>query len=381
MRVLAFPFPLLSHYLRTREILKSLDAEILYAGACKAAERVAALGEQLFPCEHFDEAEMLECTNRFDFSWLNIQAIERVYLSQVEAIKTFKPDLVVSDSAQTAKMACETTGVPHVSIVNGYLTKFYALTRRLPETHPAWKHQQRVPPKYFDPIIKLVEKLSMHSVHAPFRALRKKYKLPSTATYLDEFEGDKTAICDDEEVFPQCALPSTHRFIGPAFFKDGSDAESLVCDGRPLVLASMGSSGNWGNLHILRDSAFECFKVVAVGRGADIFRNTHVEVKSFISPSNLSAASAIICHGGNGTLYQAVYSGVPVLAQATSFEQQWNVERFRELGIVRGAPNKREILLQELHEVTQQGPSEAAQALCKRLKSDSSAIIRSLIEC
>ena len=136
MRVLAFPFPLLSHYLRTREILKSLDAEILYAGACKAAERVAALGEQLFPCEHFDEAEMLECTNRFDFSWLNIQAIERVYLSQVEAIKTFKPDLVVSDSAQTAKMACETTGVPLILMENGRTSEVCASTMSIFTTWP-----------------------------------------------------------------------------------------------------------------------------------------------------------------------------------------------------------------------------------------------------
>jgi len=39
----------------------------------------------------------------------------------------------------------------------------------------------------------------------------------------------------------------------------------------------------------------------------------------------------VICHGGNGTIYQALAYGVPLLASTSIFEQEYNMERIREM--------------------------------------------------
>jgi len=337
MKILAFPFPLLSHYLRTREILRKLPAEhqVLYAGDCEPARKLEQLGEKTFQCEQFDASFMLDCTRRFDFSWLNSADIERVFQSQADAVERLKPDLIVSDSAQTARMVSERCGVPHLSIVNGYMTKYYALTRRLHEGHPAYRYQRKVPSKYFDPVIRFAERHAMRAVHRPFTKLREKYRLPRTSHYLDELEGSVTAVADLTELFPQRELPRSFRCIGPAFYSGEPNAVTSRKLSKPRVVCSMGSSGEWGALKCLADPLFDEFELIAIGRDAEVFHSSHVEVVPFADPQVvLTGASLVICHGGNGTMYQALSYGVPVLCLPTHFEQAWNIERFKVTGAV-----------------------------------------------
>jgi UDP:flavonoid glycosyltransferase YjiC (YdhE family) len=39
----------------------------------------------------------------------------------------------------------------------------------------------------------------------------------------------------------------------------------------------------------------------------------------------------VICHGGNGTAYQALAYGVPLLFFSGNFEQEWNIQRIIEM--------------------------------------------------
>jgi UDP-N-acetylglucosamine:LPS N-acetylglucosamine transferase len=41
----------------------------------------------------------------------------------------------------------------------------------------------------------------------------------------------------------------------------------------------------------------------------------------------------LICHGGNGTVYQALSHGVPLLFFPGNFEQEWNIQRIIEMGL------------------------------------------------
>jgi len=41
----------------------------------------------------------------------------------------------------------------------------------------------------------------------------------------------------------------------------------------------------------------------------------------------------VICHGGNGTAYQALSHGIPLLFFSGNFEQEWNIQRIVELGL------------------------------------------------
>ncbi|WP_423246048.1 glycosyltransferase, partial [Lactobacillus delbrueckii] len=40
----------------------------------------------------------------------------------------------------------------------------------------------------------------------------------------------------------------------------------------------------------------------------------------------------MICHGGNGSLYQALQAGIPILCHPSNFEQEWNLQGLEKSG-------------------------------------------------
>jgi UDP:flavonoid glycosyltransferase YjiC (YdhE family) len=46
----------------------------------------------------------------------------------------------------------------------------------------------------------------------------------------------------------------------------------------------------------------------------------------------LPKVDVVVCHGGNGTIYQAMLHKVPVLCGPSHLEQTWNAQRVEELG-------------------------------------------------
>ncbi|MDQ3842876.1 MAG: hypothetical protein M3342_02510, partial [Bacteroidota bacterium] len=47
----------------------------------------------------------------------------------------------------------------------------------------------------------------------------------------------------------------------------------------------------------------------------------------------LPLTDLVICHGGNGTLYQALAYGIPLLCKTSHVEQEWNVQALERKGL------------------------------------------------
>src|SRR5690606_2260062 len=47
----------------------------------------------------------------------------------------------------------------------------------------------------------------------------------------------------------------------------------------------------------------------------------------------LEKSDVIVCHGGNGTIYQAMRQGVPIVGIPTMHDQEFNLDRVEDLGI------------------------------------------------
>lgn len=345
-RILVLPFPLLSHYLRCLTLLRSLRGqyEIVFAGSCGAADYPAREGFATVPVEQFPVDQMLQDTRGFSFGWLSEDNIARVLRGYVRAIEAEKPQLVVSDSAQVARMAAELTRVPHLALLNGYLARTYALVRGIPENHPAKRFESQTPPGLFEAILRGAEAAAMKRVHAPFRSLRRVLQLPPTEHYLDEFRGNVSCLCDPETIFPQkhrskgTTFLADYQVIGPVYY-DEPGGERDPCerrtDSRPLLFVTMGSSGDWSAARLLLGPEFHDFDIVLSGKSLGIVSQRNIQVYDFIPPSEiLPRASAVLCHGGNGTIYQALSYGVPVLCRPSQFEQEWNVQRFETLNLI-----------------------------------------------
>ena len=334
---LFFPFSLLSHYLRCVELADSIneDYTVMFADAGEYDHFIKQRGYVSFPCENYDPVEMISCASRFDFSWINERSIERVFLSQVACIEQLKPVIVVGDGVNTLKMAAEITGVKYVSLMNGYMTKYYSLVRDVPSSHPAAKYSRKLPPRVYGSIIRMAEKLAFRQVHRPFKKTRKKYCLRKLSLFPDEMEGDLNFILDLHELFPQKSLPHNYIQAGPLFHTGaGEEQDDNFGSDRPTILVSMGSSGSWNSIACLNDSCFSNYRIIAAGDHKRVLNGPHITHHSFVSGhAAWRDVQLVICHGGNGTIYQALSKEIPVLCRTHLFEQEYNARRIEELGL------------------------------------------------
>lgn len=288
-----------------------------------------------FHCEEFDPEFVLACVKKFNFRWLNESDVKRVFNDQVRCILEHRPEFVIGDTAPTLRMAAEYTSTKFISLINGYISKYYALTRPVPSIHPAAFLKKIVPQDLFDKIIVKMERKAFVSIHRSFKTVRNLYKLRRTDYYLDELEGDLTFLCDNEKVFPQRMLPQSYKVIGPLFYTppDGHiDLSTLVDPQKKNILVSFGSSGDWNKVNWLNDPVFKKYNVLVAGEQR-ILKGPHIYTLGFTNLAHLlPQVNLIICHGGNGTLNQSYLHNIPFIAFPSIMEQEWNALRFEELG-------------------------------------------------
>jgi len=326
-----------SHYLRCLELCKKLkdQFDLKIANSERFEDFIKRLNIETFETENFDPEQIVDATVKFDFSWINRENIERVLYSQLNVIQEFEPDFVLGDTSLPLKIASEKTDTIFISLLNGYMTKYYRFTRNVSRNHPGYQYSDKMPASFFNLLVRLIEYVSFRKIHEPFRRIRKELNLSSQHYFLDEFEGDVNLICDLPELFPQKKHNKNYHFIGPLFYR-GSDCEKdileFIGDHHPNILVSMGSTGNWEKISFLNDPIFKEFKIIVSNQDNPIMYRPNTLSRSFINHTAiLDKIDIVICHGGNGTIYQALSHGIPVLCITNNFEQEWNSQRIDEL--------------------------------------------------
>lgn len=337
--VLMFPFELMSHYSRCLQLADAIkdayNVKIAYSERYNNLIRDA--GIENFPCRTFNPDLVMQCSKNFDFSWLNLAELERVFREQVHCIERLEPVAVLGDTAPTLKMAAEATGTPYISLMNGYMTKYYSVVRKIASAHPAAQFEAKLPPNIFDFMVRVGEKVAFRQVHKPFKKLRKANGLAETKMYLDELEGDQNLLCDLPSFFPQKNLPTNYHFIGPLYYQANRKEEKVVQflnNDKPSILVSMGSTGDLSSLAFLQNSDFASYNIVVAGASNGCFKAEHILSKAFLNNTAfLERIDLVLTHGGNGSIYQALAYGVPVVCRTNIFEQEWNVQRLQQLNL------------------------------------------------
>ncbi len=328
---------MLGHYLRCIEFCKRLgeNFQVLIAGSDRYNDLIESSGFENFKVDNFDPDKIVKAALNFDFSWINIEEIKRVLLSQIRSIEEYKPYAVVGDVSLPLKIAAEKTCTKFISIQNGYMTKYYKFTRSVPSIHPGSQYSKKIPNWMFKKLAHVIEHSWLKSIHEPFRFIRKELKLSKQQYYLDEFEGDLNLICDLPELFPQSKQPSNYHYIGPLFHRGDENENSIrdfLADHNRNILVSMGSTGDWKNIDLLDDPRFNDFGIVVSGYRNPISSKSNIITKPFVNHSAImDKIDVVICNGGNGTVYQALAYGIPVLCVTNIFEQEWNVQRIEEM--------------------------------------------------
>lgn len=335
--LLVFPHNVMAHYLRCLRIAEHFRTyfDIMFLYSASFHSFIIQAGFETFECEALDAQKVQEGIISFDFSWLNERDLNLIYNKQVKIINELRASAVLGDMSPTLKMAAEKTGVYCFSLINGYMSRYYTYVRRIPRSFPLYKLCNDLPTSLSGYLISKGEQISFHKIHRPFSKIRKLSGLSFKKSYLQELEGDVNLLCDLPEIFPQKNLPSNYYFIPPLYYQLNNTNNEIIEKTDPdkkTLYVSMGSTGNWEKVTFLNNADYHNYNIFTSGDNDKVIHGSNVFSYPFINSSKILAVTdLVICHGGNGTVYQALSYGIPVLCKTSHCEQEYNVDGLERL--------------------------------------------------
>lgn len=261
---------------------------------------------------------------------------EHHVVAELAVYRQFAPDVVVSDLRPTAALSTRLAGLPHVSLLNAYLSRG------------------------FDPALltdgasvragcaRVVQRLQKRTSIGGFRIAARRLGLPRPASLDDLLDGDLTLLCDLPDYCPVRQLPPMTSYVGPLVWEPTTGALDVdVPPGRSLIYASTGSTGG-RSLADLVVRAFahdpETHVVLTTDRALSLPAEDTptTTIRQLIRPGRLLAVAAAAIHsGGNGTTYQVAGAGVPAVVVPDNNDQRINAALIARRGLgVRLEPSR-----------------------------------------
>ena len=331
-RILFFPLGwVLAHTVRCIEIAKVLRQrghEVVFAGddPQHPSSRLHLVEEAGFPLLYAREPNLPDVWERFERLGWRASFWDMVHLrywapltkiieSQYAAIQQVQPDLVVGDATVSASSAAHLAGVPSAGIMNGYAARL--LTPPAPTYFAAWG----------------LDRFLLSGIRS---RLYRRYGRPDRDAFdilyqMPMISPDLPGLYELPKRFRQYQMVGP---ISPDLQAPLPEWFDELEDGTPNIYITMGSTGFLN--HFLRTTYPVLarlpyrFMVTTGGQAsADVmaaapenFRFTRYAPGSKL----LANAQAMLYHGGNGSMYQALAAGVPMLALPAHYEQRLNAQ-------------------------------------------------------
>lgn len=333
----------LAHTTRVLEVGRALRTrfghEVLFCCDGPYARLLTQAGFPVRPVYSVDREETLRLARRAgacDLRWWR-QVAEDSVRSDLEAIDELKPDLVVGDLRMSLTTSARARGVPLVSLTNGAWTSRFAEPISVPDGHLSEKILGKKLSAALFPVLK---RLLIWYWARGFDGVRQRLGLPKLDTMYDLIEGDLTLLADLPEYFPIVPSPPTFRYIGPIRFREALPRPKWLGQlsrDRPTLYFTMGSTGDARffseAVRVFGDSEYQVLITTAELPSEQFAQHSNIFVEKLADGDALMAASHVtITHGGNGTIYQALGQGVPVIGIPTMFDQEINLSRVEKLG-------------------------------------------------
>lgn len=346
MKVLSIPYThTLSHISRPLSIAKELRTrghEVVFAGESPKIRFIKAEGFEVLPLHEPDPEVLFGNIREGKLRFVSDEEVERMVEADRALYKAVRPDLVLTDGRFSSLISTQITGLKHAAIVNVSSTAYRAF--------PYFPLFERVPERLagrdtLDRINLRLEMFVFDNVMSVFKRLSKRWRLKNTVTATNCLTGnDLTLLSDVPEYFPARGLPRSYHYVGPLTWKAHLPPPSWwppQKGGMPLIYVTMGTTGA-GDFF---QRAYELFKaselnaVFTTGAQAGGDMRT-IDGRIFVEPfmdgdTVMEECDMAVCHGGNGTIYQALQHGKPVIGIPAIPDQLYNMRRVEALGIGR----------------------------------------------
>ena len=274
------------------------------------------------------------------WAWREID-LEAQTRQEVALLRELRPQMVISEERVTAVLSARIAAVAHASLRNAYRTPFSVF----PLLDLSGTFIGRLIPDPGQAQAKVLRFFSAPFIWRMNRVLRS-HGIRETLDFDGYVASDHLVfLCDVPEFSPAGILPANHQYVGPVYWRNGGGQPPWVDKLPPskrLIYVSLGSTGTPELLELLiqalRGRGFTL--VVTYGESLAGEQSGKAEpgvfCESFLNPQAiLERAAAVICHAGNGTIYQALASGVPLIGIPTHLDQRFNARRLEALGLGR----------------------------------------------
>jgi len=349
MKILCIPcMYALSHISRLLAVgieIRKRGHEVIFAGEGQKKRFIEEEGFTVLPLHEPDFEEVFGNIRKGKLKFISEKEIDLMIAADLKLYKEVVPDLVLTDGRFTAAVSTQMVNIKHAAIVNVSSTEYRALPYIpffdwVPKIFTGKGSKLKI---LLDSLNLKIEMTVFDKAMNTFSRLSRKYGFRKTVTATNCLAGkDITLLADIPEYFPTKHLPEDYHYIGPLTWKPDNisnpDWWPPKKNNKPLVYISMGTTGISNIFPLVYDlfKNSEFSAIITTGGQAKGLRTIdgQVYVEEYIDGDlAIEEADLVICHGGNGTIYQALSHGKPMIGIPSIPDQAFNMRRVEELGV------------------------------------------------
>lgn len=275
-------------------------------------------------------------TGRPLYDTQTLRSYVRDDLALLEAVR---PAAVVGDHRLSLSVSARVARVPYLNIINAYWSP-YTPHRVLPV--PELPITRWLGAQLAQSLFRLSWPMASAWHTMPLNRVRRDHGLPSLGRdwFRAYTDGDYTLYADASELVPTCGLPANHSYLGPILWSPAVSLPSWWDDlpaHRPLIYATMGSSGNPVLLQFVLDTLADLPVTVVATTASTSHRflpPANARLVDYAPGDRLAArADLMICNGGSLTVYQSLTAGKPLLGIASHMDQHLSMTCVEKAGV------------------------------------------------
>ncbi len=256
----------------------------------------------------------------------DIKTLQRYIEAEQALIQNLNPDIVIGDNRLSLSISCRLENVPYINLVNAYWSPYYTLGFPVPDlavTRFLGNQISRM-------LMPIALPISFRKQAEPYNQLCRQNGLPPIGSLKDVFtSGDQVLYVDIPELSPTRERPGHHNYSGPVLWEPDVELPESIMECPPdqkQVYVTMGSSGDTAmtatTVSVCRSLGYRV--VVSSTDQEDDWNNDPDVIAAPLLPGMavMQHCDLMICHGGSGTVYQALSQGIPVLGICANADQQ-----------------------------------------------------------
>ena len=274
----------------------------------------------------------------FDRKWTVSQCIslakevlssyQNLIKMELDLFRNLKPDLIIWDGRLSVPISAEVSGIPSISFVHSWLTPFSKISYGFPKTHPLlikfpWLNfLGKLPVRLQNPLAQYFWRVQRYFFLKLYNKLRGTFDLAPLKSYSELFKKLPLVLLPDlAAMSPSLDHPKNFHYVGPLGWEPDVALPESLKNRHDLIYICMGSTGSPEIFEPLMEAFSgmpELEFIFATGDVVDPRQlkplSSNLSVYKYLPGLELAKRSRLfICHGGLGTIYQALSQGVPII--------------------------------------------------------------------